>query len=144
VTTALSTDGYDAVMRLARDRPDWLPAVRAALAEAHRCQGSDFAGAWVLKEVQRQHAGRAWYSNFRLLVSFGILEKTHGTPDKQRAYYRMVDQKGVRRALEELDRRAAAEPQRQTRLSFTAIGHSGRSDLSERAADILAREFPTG
>jgi hypothetical protein len=142
MSTTLHLDGFEAVMRLARERPDWLPAVRAALAEADRCLGSDFAGAWVLRELQEHHAGPTWYPNFRLLVSFGILEKTDESRPKQRAYYRMPDKEGVRRALVALDRRTAAQAQPPRRLSFTAVGRSGRNDLSDRAADILAREFP--
>lgn len=36
-----------------------------------------------------------------------------------------------------------SEPSARGRLSFTAIGHSGRSDLSERSGDILRADFPT-
>ena len=142
--STLVVDGYEAVMRLAQERPDWLPAVRAALAEADRVLGSDFAGAWVLRELQRQHAVRTWYPNLRLLVGYGIVEKSgESVRQKQRAYYRMPDPAGVRRALARLDRTDRTATQEARRFSFAAIGHSGRRDLSSSAPDILEREFPS-
>lgn len=85
-------------MRIAQEDPDWLPAVRAAYRQAVTAQrfGGEFAGAWVLKDLG------SWLPNLRLLVRYGILEKTDLTRGGNRAYYRMPDMEGVRRALEEL------------------------------------------
>ncbi|MBV8528018.1 MAG: hypothetical protein JOZ75_06865 [Candidatus Dormibacteraeota bacterium] len=137
---AVLIDGHDAVLRLATEDPQWLPAVRAALAVAG-WSGDDFAGAWILTELQRMHASRTWYPNFRRLVTFGILEKAgDSTRGGQRAYYRMPDAAGVRRGLEEIERRRALASKE--RLSFTAVGRSGRSDLSADADRVLRSDFP--
>jgi hypothetical protein len=95
----LAMDGYRAVMRLAQEDAPWLPVVRAAFqrAVASRPYGGEFAGAWVLRELG------SWVPNLRLLVRYGILEKTDLTRGGNRAYYRMPDMDGVRRALSELD-----------------------------------------
>jgi len=138
----VATDGREAVLRLAEEDPQWLPAVRAALALSNRV-GGEFAGAWILSELQREHAPRTWYPNFRRLVTFGILDKVgDSTRGGQRAYYRIADIAGVRRGLEELDRRGPTPAARG--LSFAAIGHSGRSDLSTIADTILRSDFPAG
>lgn len=138
---AVAIDGREAVLRLAAEDPQWLPAVHAALAVAER-SGGEFAGAWILSELQREHAARTWYPNFRRLVTFGILAKVgESTRGGQRAYYRIVDMVGVREGLEEVDRRGGAPLT--GRLSFTAIGRSGRSDLSTSADSILRADFPT-
>lgn len=132
--------GREAVLRLAAEDPQWLPAVRAAVSVAERA-GAEFAGAWILSELQRSNAGRTWYPNFRRLVTFGILEKVgESTRGGQRAYYRIVDLAGVRRGLEEAGRGdVGAAP---GRLSFTAVGRSGRPDLSTAAETMLRSEFP--
>lgn len=136
---AVVSRGREAVLRLAAEDPQWLPAVRAAVSVAERL-GDEFAGAWILSELQRSDADRTWYPNFRRLVTFGILEKAgDSTRGGQRAYYRIVDVAGVRRGLEEASRSAAAAP---GRLSFTAVGRSGRPDLSTAAETILRSEFP--
>ncbi len=91
--------GYRAIMRLAQEDPAWLPVVRAAFerAVASKPYGGEFAGAWVLRELG------SWVPNLRLLVRYGILEKTDLTRGGNRAYYRMLDIDGVRQALSELD-----------------------------------------
>src|SRR5580700_1486150 len=101
-------DGYRAAMRIAKERPDWVPAIRAAVSLARRASadplpGDEFAGAWVLDELARRHAERTWYPNLRLLVSYGVLEKSGAsTRQNQRAYYRMPDPEGVSSALNDL------------------------------------------
>ena|SRR6516165_4395733 len=99
----VALDGYRGVMRLAQEDPDWLSVVRAAYqrATAARQYGGEFAGAWVLRELG------SWRPNLRLLVRYGILEKTDVTRGGNRAYYRMPDLDGVHRALVELDTIAA-------------------------------------
>ena len=135
----VASRGREAVLRVAAEDPQWLPAVRAAVSVAER-RGDEFAGAWILSELQRSDADRTWYPNFRRLVTFGILEKVgDSTRGGQRAYYRIVDIAGVRRGLEEAGRSAADRP---GRLSFTAVGRSGRTDLSTAADTILRSELP--
>ena len=133
-------DGRDAVLRVATEDPQWLPAVRAALTLMDRSV-DEFAGAWLLDEMLRQHAPRTWYPNFRRLMTLGILEKVgESTRGGQRAYYRLVDADGVRRGLDELERQGVLPAA--TRLRFTGVGRSGRSDLSTAADAILGAEFP--
>jgi hypothetical protein len=104
----MATNGYRAAMRLAKERPEWIPAVLAALVLARRASadplpGDEFAGAWVLGELVQREAERTWYPNLRLLVSYGVLEKSGAsTRHNQRAYYRMPDPEGVSRALNDL------------------------------------------
>lgn len=137
---AVLTRGREAVLRLAAEDPQWLPAVRAAVSVADRL-GDEFAGAWILAELVRTNAERTWYPNFRRLVTFGILEKVgESTRGGQRAYYRIVDVAGVRRGLDETSRGLGGATPR--RLSFTAAGRSGRPDLSTAAEAILRAEFP--
>src|SRR5438128_5924615 len=92
-------ESYRAVMRLAQEDPAWLPVVRAAFqrAVASKPYGGEFAGAWGLRELG------SWVPNLRLLVRYGILEKTDLTRGGNRAYYRMADADGVRQALVELE-----------------------------------------
>lgn len=52
-------------------------------------------GVLVLRDAER-----TWYPNLRLLVSYGVLEKSGAsTRQKQRGYYRMPDPDGVSSAL---------------------------------------------
>ncbi len=92
--------GYQAVMRLAQERPDLLPAVRSSLrrADAAVPYGGEFAGSWVLQDLG------SWLPGLRTLRAAGILEKAgESTRGGNRAYYRMPDRDGVRRALDELE-----------------------------------------
>lgn len=92
-------------MRLAAERPDWIPVVRAALerARANERFGGEFAGSWVVKDL-RVNGTLSWIPNLRFLISYGIAEKSgESTRGGQRAYYRLPDPEGIQRALEELD-----------------------------------------
>ena len=102
-------DGYRAALRLGREEPRWIPAMRASLVLARRSAtdthntSHEFAGAWVLDELQRRVSNDAWFPNLRILVSYGVLEKSgESTRGGQRAYYRMPDPDGVSRALSDL------------------------------------------
>lgn len=90
--------GYKAVKRLSVERPDWLPIVRECLNLSREING-DFAGAWVFKRVQKKGIK---FSNLRLLTSFSILKKEGTSRAGRRAYYSIIDSKGVEVALEEL------------------------------------------
>ena len=101
--------GYDAVRILAKERPDWLPIVRACLEEAKDTKGR-FAGAWVRSKAEKY--GINWFPGLRLLVGYGILKHEDTTRSGRRAYYTMPDCEGVEKALQELgkteDLRAAS------------------------------------
>lgn len=97
-----------AVMRLASERPDWIPVLRAACAAARRAESYDgeFAGAWVLSELEKQTGNREWRPGLRTLAAYGLLEKSGpSTRGGRRSYYRMPDRPGVEQALQELERR---------------------------------------
>ncbi len=100
-----------AVMRLASERPEWLPALRAACESARKAERyhGEFAGAWVLSELEHQTGQRAWLPGLRTLAVYGLLEKSGpSVRGGRRAYYRMPDRPGVELGLQELDRRNAA------------------------------------
>jgi hypothetical protein len=134
----LSTDSEVAVRRLAREHPDWLPVLAAALAvaadaEAH---GGEFAGAAVVAELGRRGTAR-WIPNLRILVSHGLLEKSGpSTRGGRRAYYRIPDREGVERALESLDDLAGGT--KAPKLRFIAAGASTEppSDTARRSGEI--------
>jgi hypothetical protein len=126
-----------AVRRLAREHPDWLPVLDAALtvaAEAEAREG-EFAGTDVVRELGRRGSPR-WIPNLRILVSHGVLEKSGpSTRGGRRAYYRMLDREGVARALDSLKRAGHAKP---AKLRFIAAGasteHSG--DVARRSREM--------
>lgn len=91
--------GYNALKRLARERPNWIPIVESCLEEAKHENG-EFAGAWVLERAKRR--GINWFPNLRLLVSYGILRHEDTTRGGRRAYYTMPDPRGIEMALKEL------------------------------------------
>lgn len=59
---------YEAVVKLVRERPEWLPIIKACYDMAGEMQ--EFAGAWIYKRL-----GRRWFPSLRLLSLRGILEK---------------------------------------------------------------------
>jgi hypothetical protein len=92
-------------MRLAYEHPDWVPVLRAAVAQSQKADpyGGQFAGRWVLQELEAQTGSRVWLPGLRRLVAYGLLEKAgESTRGGRRAYYRMPDRAGVERALIEL------------------------------------------
>src|SRR2546423_11591836 len=130
----LSMDPEVAVRRLAREHPDWLPVLEAALtvaaeAEAH---GGEFPGAAVVAEVGRRGTPR-WIPNLRILVSHGLLEKSGpSTRGGRRAYYRIPDREGVEKALRRLG--GVARGAKSPNLRFIAAGAS-----TEPPADMARR-----
>ena len=105
----MDPNGYIGALRLGREQPSWIPAIQASLVLARRSTKDsrntthEFAGAWVLDELQRRVAKDAWFPNLRILVSYGVLQKSgESTRGGQRAYYRMPDPDGVSRALSDL------------------------------------------
>ena len=93
------------VMRLAYERPDWLPVLRAACEQARKTEpyGGEFAGKWVLQELEQLTGSPAWRPGLRLLAGYGLIEKaSESTRGGRRAYYRMPDREGIERALSQL------------------------------------------
>jgi len=127
-----------AVGRLASEHPDWLPVLEAAIAVATTVeeQGGEFAGSWVVEELGRRGAPR-WIPNLRILVSYGLIEKSGpSTRGGRRAYYRMPERVGVEKALEAWRARRPAQPLRH--LRFIAAGESAEkpADVARRAGEI--------
>jgi hypothetical protein len=125
-----------AVGRLAREHPEWLPVLEAAVAVARNVEahGGEFAGAWVVDELARR-GSRRWIPNLRILVSYGLLEKSGpSTRSGRRAYYRMPDRAGVEKALAEWHAGRGAE----RNLRFIAAGAStaAPADTARRAGEI--------
>jgi len=91
-------------MRLANERPEWVPVLRAASEVAHKSEtyGGEFPGHQVLLKLKEQ-TGIPWLPGLRLLVAYGLLEKSgESTRGGRRAYYQMPDREGVEQALREL------------------------------------------
>lgn len=127
-----------AVRRLAAEHPDWVPVLEAAIAVASRSEpfGAEFAGSWVLKELESRAGRRQWIPNLRLLVTYGILEKSgESTRGGRRAYYRFVNRVAVQEALEQI-RGSVARVQKPS-LSFIGAGASGEgpNDAARRSGD---------
>lgn len=119
------------VRRLALEHPEWLSVVEAATRVAERVdgQGGEFAGAWVLDELDG-----VWMPNLRLLSSYGLIEKSgESTRGGRRAYYRMPEWREIRAALADWQAPGARE---QRRLTFIGAGASGGGELGRTAGQI--------
>jgi hypothetical protein len=83
-------------------------AIVAACVELADQLGSDtdFAGSWILFRA-RMRVPDLWIPNFKPFVTFGILNRVGGSRGGRRAYYRLVDAVGCKRAL--VDRGVALE-----------------------------------
>jgi hypothetical protein len=134
-----------AVAALAKERPQWLPVLEAALTVAERAEpyGGEFAGAWVLDELEQQTGHPTWFPNLRVLLSYGFLEKVgESTRGGRRAYYRCVGAQAIGRALNRLapvgGRGAPPAGPATGRFRFVGAGNSGEpgSDMARRAGDI--------
>ena len=126
-----------AIQRLANEHPDWLPVVEAAVAVAASVDGGEFAGASVVNELGRRGLPR-WIPNLRILVGYGLLEKSGpSTRGGRRAYYRMPNREGVENALKAW--RAQDGVAKPRRLRFIAAGESTDlpADAARRAGEIV-------
>jgi len=126
------------VRRLATEHPEWLPVLEAAAAVSASVEanGGEFAGAWVVDELARRGLPR-WIPNLRILVSYGLIEKSGpSTRGGRRAYYRMPNRSEVLRAIEAW-RTNAGGGKRRT-LRFLAAGASTQPpfDTGRRAGEI--------
>jgi hypothetical protein len=128
-----------AVRRLAVEQPEWIAVLEAALVVAARSDALDaeFAGSWVLKELESRAGRRQWIPNLRLLVTYGILEKSgESTRGGRRAYYRFVNPIAIQAALEQIQRRVPREPRRS--LTFIGAGSSSgeSNDTARRSGEM--------
>jgi hypothetical protein len=132
-----------AVATLIAERPDWIPVLEAAIAVSDKVDpyGGEFAGAWVLDELERRAGHRTWLPNLRVLLTYGLVEKVgESTRGGRRAYYRMPAKKAVTEALSRFKPRASdrktGRPRR--RFHFVGAGDSGEagSDWARRSSDL--------
>jgi hypothetical protein len=100
------------VLRLLNEYPEERTLLRAACEVASRCEPGDFAGSWVLQEMEHQTGERAWRPGLRRLSAFGLIEKTGTARGGRRAYYQMPDRAGVEQALAETEPRIPANGDR--------------------------------
>ncbi len=132
------TDVDRTVGRLAIEHPEWLPVLEAAAAVAGNVEehGGEFAGAWVVDELARRGSPR-WIPNLRILVSYGLLEKSGpSTRGGRRAYYRMPDRAGVLKALEAWHANGGAEQRRALRFVGAGSSTEPPADVARRAGEL--------
>ncbi len=134
---------HRAVATLATERPGWIPVLEAAIAVSDRVDpyGGEFAGAWVLEELERRTGHRTWLPNLRVLVSYGLLEKAgESTRRGRRAYYRFASKRSVEEALARLspNRNDVEAQPRHHRFHLVGAGDSGEagSDVARRSANL--------
>ena len=96
----MSISTYASVKRLADERPDWIPIVKECLECAQKYK--EFAGNWVLRNLEKKTKKKVWKPGLRTLVAYGILKKIDTSKDRRKAYYIMPDPEGVKKALHEL------------------------------------------
>jgi hypothetical protein len=139
----MAVDVNRAVGNLIAERPDWIPVLEAAIAVSDKVDpyGGEFAGAWVIDELERRAGHRTWLPNLRLLITYGLVEKVgESTRGGRRAYYRMPAKKAVAEALSRLKPKVSGRKnQRQgRRFLFVGAGDSGEagSDWAKRSSDL--------
>jgi hypothetical protein len=140
-----------AVAALRKERPQWLPVLQAALTVAERAEpyGGEFAGAWVLDELEQRTGHPTWLPNLRVLLSYGFLEKVgESARGGRRAYYRCVGAQAIGRALTRLaplggDGQPPPGPPA-GRFRFVGAGNSGEpgSDMARRAGHMTYQPPP--
>jgi hypothetical protein len=133
IMSSIMTNSDTAVRRLALEHPEWLPVLQAAVAVAERVEehGGEFAGSWVLTELASR-SGRRWVPNLRILVTYGLLEKSgESTRGGRRAYYRMPDRAGVSRSLESWV--SAARTKRTPSFIAAGVSTDSPNDIGRRA-----------
>ena len=132
----IATD--QAVRRLCVEHPEWLPVleVAAELANTTALAGGEFTGSSVIEKLA-QTASSSRIPNLRILVSYGLLEKSGPTTrGGRRAYYRMPDPAGVVNAIEAW--RSQKGKGKPTVLHFVGIGASTEPpfDTARQAGDL--------
>jgi len=99
---------FSKVVELAREHEDWISVLEAACAEAEESErfGGRFAGRWVLQRVAQERGQPVWKPGLKLLVGYGLLEKSgESTRGGRRAYYKMTNWREVKEALRLLKER---------------------------------------
>ena len=91
---------YANVKRLAEERPDWIPIVKECIECAEKYK--EFAGSWVLRNLEKKTKKKVWKPGLRTLAAYGILKKTDTSRGGRRAYYTMPNLEEVKKALHEL------------------------------------------
>ena len=139
----VATDVQRGVGNLAAERPDWIPVLEAAIAVSERVDpyGGEFAGAWVIDELEHLAGRRTWLPNLRVLLTYGLVEKVgESTRGGRRAYYRMPARKAITEALARLkppvpNRKTEEHPRR---FLFVGAGDSREagSDWARRSSDL--------
>lgn len=76
-----------------------IAAARAELAEDFGRE-TNLAGSWILERAGTRIPG-LWMPGLKRFVALGILIRTGGSRGGHRAYYRLADLEGMRRALHE-------------------------------------------
>jgi hypothetical protein len=132
-----------AVRRLAIEHADWLPVLEAAAGVAAELEpnGGEFPGSRVVDELARRGSPR-WIPNLRILVSYGLLEKSGpSTRGGRRAYYRMPDRAAVVKALGAWQTSGEAK---RRKLRFVGAGAStdAPSDTGRRAGELAYEPRP--
>ncbi|SRR5712692_3820349 len=97
-----TSEVYNRVVELARERADWVPILEAACAEAEEAEryGGRFAGRWVLQRAADEMGSPVWAPGLRLLVGYGLIQKDgESTRGGRRAYYKMTEWRDVKEAL---------------------------------------------
>ncbi len=139
----MTADIKRAVATLIAERPDWIPVLEAAIAVSDNVDkyGGEFAGAWVIDELERRAGHRTWLPNLRLLLTYGLVEKAgESTRRGRRAYYRMPAKKAIAEALSRLKPKTSDHETelRERRFHFVGAGDSGEpgSDWARRSSDL--------
>jgi hypothetical protein len=105
----------------------------AAGVEEH---GGEFAGSWVVDELGRRGRAR-WIPNLRILVGYGLLEKSGpSTRGGRRAYYRMPDRLEVEQALEAWRAHQGEGAPRTVRFIAAGVSSGEPRDTGRRAGEI--------
>ena len=132
-----------AVAALGAERPDWIPVLEAAIAVSDRVEkfGGEFAGAWVLDELERRAGRRTWLPNLRVLQSYGLVEKVGESVRGGRgAYYRIPAKRLVAEVLSRLKADRSEQPgsRPRQRFAFVGAGDSGEpgSDWARRSDEL--------
>jgi hypothetical protein len=97
----VTTDGYAAVMRVADVRPELLVLV-VAIHEIVGQFGNHFSGSAALNHARSIAPDASLPPTLRPLSATGMIEKSGGSKQGHRAFYRLVDPAGVGRGLENL------------------------------------------
>lgn len=92
---------YAGTKRLLEEKPEWISILRACVKCAEKY--GEFAGSWVLKEVEKELKKKVWVPGLRTLVAYDILKKTDTSRGGRRAYYIMPDIDGTKKAIQEFE-----------------------------------------